>query len=233
MNYQKTILAGMLLVITGLFACDSTEIGDSKDVNQDKIYMDYNLSYTEADENVQLKIKFRFSGSAGTTLVLNNTSQVELDGEILKVDSTEFGGAFYEVSKNFNRFAGKHTITFTDINGKKFENSFDFAPFALVNLPTAADRDKDLVISYNTPVLNANDYVAISSLDTDSSFYYNQAGPASSVTIPATQLKRQKDKMVSFETTIYREIPLTQTTTEGGVLKQTYRLKPVKIKLQP
>ena len=227
MHYRKPVLAAMLLIITSLFACNSSEIGESKDVNQDKIYMDYHISYAEGDEQVALNFQYRFAGAAGTTLVLNNPSQVKLDGEILKVDSSKYGGAFYTVNKNYSAFLGMHSIQFTDIN------SFEFAPFTLVNPPTTADPNKDLVVSYNINGLNAADDIEINSVDTDSSFHYHQPGANTSATIPASDLKRQKNKDVSFETTIYRKIPLTQTTTEGGALQLTYRLKPVKIKLQP
>jgi hypothetical protein len=40
MRHQKTFLAVILLLGAAFLSCDSTEIGDSKDVNQDKIYMD-------------------------------------------------------------------------------------------------------------------------------------------------------------------------------------------------
>lgn len=128
---------------------------------------------------------------------------------------------------------GKHSIEFTDINGKQFENSFEFTPFSLVNLPATADRNKDLSISYNINGLNANDDIEINSVDTDSTFHYHQPGSATSATIPASDLKRQKKGEVSFETAIYRKLPLEKTTSEGGKMNLTYRLKPVKIKLQP
>lgn len=233
MHYQKPNLAGILLVITGLFACNSNEIGESRDVNQDKIYMDYNISYTEGDAQVALNFQYRFAGAAGTTLVLNKPSQVKLDGELLKADSSKYGGAFYVANKNYKAFLGKHSIQFTDINGKQFENSFEFAPFALVNLPETADRNKDLLISYNINGLNANDDIEINSVDTDSSFHYHQPGSSASVAIPATDLKRQKRNELSFEAAVYRQIPLEHTTSEGGKLMLTYRLNPVKIKLQP
>ena len=232
MHYQKPFLAALLLTITTVFACNSNEIGESKDVNQDKIYMDYNISYTEGEDEVALNFQYRFAGVAGTTLVLNNPSQVKLDGELLKADSTEYGGAYYKVSKNYPTFLGKHSISFTDINGKQFENDFEFAPFTLVNLPATADRNKDLVVGYNINGLNADDDIEINSVDTDSSFHYHQSGAHTSATIPALDLKRQKKEDVSFEATIYRKIPLRQTTTEGGLLQLTYRLNPVKIKLQ-
>jgi hypothetical protein len=233
MHYRKPILAVITLLITGLFACDSNEIGESKDVNQDRIYMDYDISFAEGDESVSLNFQFRFAGSAGTTLVLNNPCQVELDGVKLKVDSSKGGGAFYQITKDYTRFSGKHNITFTNFNGKRFENSFEFAPTALTDLPANVDRSKDLVITFNTAAPGPKDYLAVSSLDTDSSFYYHQAGPAISVTIPASALKRQKSNEIQFESTVYREIPLQQTTSEGGLLKFTYRLKPAIIKLQP
>ena len=232
MKHQKPFLAVIFVLSAGLFSCDSNEIGESKDVNQDKIYMDYNISYAEGDEQVALNFQYRFAGAAGTTLVLNNPSQVKLDGEILKVDSSEYSGAYYKVSKNHPAFLGKHSILFTDINGKQFENSFEFAPFTLVNLPATADRNKDLVIGYNINGLNADDDIEINSVDTDSSFHYHQSGSNTSTTIPALDLKRQKKDDVSLEATIYRKIPLKQTTTEGGSLQLTYRLNPVKIKLQ-
>ena len=233
MHYHKPVLAGIALAITGLFACNSNEIGESKDVNQDKIYMDYNISYTEGDDQVALNFQYRFAGPAGTTLVLNSPSQVKLDGELLKVDSSKYGGAYYVADKNYKAFLGKHSIQFTDISRKQFENSFEFAPFTLVNLPQTADRNRDLVIYYNINGLNANDDIEINSIDTDSSFHYHQPGSSTSVAIPAADLKRQQKNELSFEAVIYRQLPLEHTTGEGGKLMLTYRLKPVKIKLQP
>jgi hypothetical protein len=233
MQYKRPFLSVILLLLTVLFACESNEIGESRDVNQDKIYMDYDFSYAEGDENVLLNLQYRFAGSAGTTLVLNNPSRAELDGEILKVDSSEGAGAYYETTKKFADFRGKHQISFTNLNGKRFENSFEFHPVALYELPATANCTKDLVIHFNTACLGTGDQIAISSLETDSSFYYQQTGPAGTITIPAAELKRQKSGEIQFESTVYREIPLLQTTAEGGLLRLTYRLKPVKILLQP
>ncbi len=233
MIQQKPLLAAFLAVIVTLAACDSNEIGDSKDVNQDKIYMDYEISYNEPDADVELNFQYRFAGSAGTTLVLNDGSLVELDGEKLKVDSSEGGGAFYETRKKFSNFNGTHSIAFTDINGKKFENNFDFTTFALHALPAAVDHNKDLMIAYSTLALGPNDYVEINSIGSDSSFRIRQAGPDSSLIITAKELQRQKEKTVTIGCSLYREVALTQVTSEGGSLKIYYRLKPIKIRLQP
>lgn len=233
MPNPKPVLAGILLSITGLFACNSNEIGESRDVNQDKIYMDYDITYADGDEQVVLNLQYRFAGSAGTTLVLNPPSRTELDGDILKADSSKSGGAFYEAVKNSGEFTGKHRISFININGKRFDNSFEFQPVAFYDIPVQANRNKDLVIHFNPPGMGKNDRITISSLETDSSFYFQQEGQDGSITIPAAELKRQKAGEIQFESTFYREIPLQQTTSEGGLMRLTYRLKPVKIKLQP
>ena len=51
------------------------------------------------------------------------------------------------------------------------------------------------------------------------------------ITIPAEELRRQKVKALTLEATLYRSIPLQQSTGEGGKMTLRYTLKPVKIKL--
>lgn len=232
MQYKKQVLAGILIVLTTLFACTSNEIGESRDVNQDRIYMDYEVSYAAGDEEVLLRLQYRFAGPYGTTLVLTDPSQVKLDGQLLKADSSKFGGAYYEIRRDYKNFGGAHRIEFTDINNRRFENSFEFKPVEPPVLPFVVNRTADLQVRYNTGALGPEDYIAISSADTDSSFYYQQKAGAPLVTIPAAELKRQETDAFSLETLVHREIPLSKTTPEGGRLSLNYRLKAVKIKLQ-
>ncbi|MBK8611639.1 MAG: hypothetical protein IPL84_17290 [Chitinophagaceae bacterium] len=233
MKHQKSFLAGILFTVMALVACDSNEIGDSKDVNQDKIFMDYELSYNQSDEQVELDLQYRFAGPAGTTLVLNYPSRVELDGENLVVDSSEGSGAYYETKQRFSDFIGNHTIRFADLNNKKLENSFDFSTFTLHEVPATASRKEDLHLYYNLRPLGANDFIEIKTAGSDSSFSIKEEGPGNRITIPAAELARQNRKILTLECTLYRDIPLSQTTSEGGSFKMIYRLKPVKIKLEP
>ena len=231
MNQQLKVLPVALFTITCLASCDSAEIGESKDVNQDKIYMDYQLSYNEAEEDITFNSQFRFAGPDGTTLVLTEPSQVQIDAEKLQIDSSEFSGAFYETHKKAVPFTGKHSIVFTDFAGKKFENSFEFVPFTLTDVPESINPNQDLVISFSTPLLSEADYAEISSVDTDSSFNLTQYGPGKSFSIPTKEFQKQNGNTVSFICNFYKEVPLVQTPSEGGLLKTYYQLKPVKIKL--
>ena len=80
------------------------------------IYTSYNISYTEGDEHISCRATFRFGGKNGTTLVLNSPTKVQLDGETLKVDSSRFSGAYYQVDKPFASFKGEHAFTFFNAN---------------------------------------------------------------------------------------------------------------------
>lgn len=230
---RNTVAASLFFTVSLMVACSSNEIGESKDVNQDKIYMDYYISHAEGDENVDITCQFRFAGNNGTTLVLSDGSKVEFDGEKLKADSSTGGGAYYNIRKPVNGFYGNHTIRFTNTTGKQFDNEFTFEPFAVTNSTMEASRTKDLRISYRSAPLTKEDYAEVYSTGTDSSFHYSQDGPDSTMVIPSKELTRQKDKMLSLECRLYREIDLQQSASEGGVIRIRQELKPIKIKLLP
>jgi len=97
----------------------SNEIGGSSDVNPETIWFDYQISGEEGRDDMSVMLQFRFAGKNGTTLVLDGGSKVELDGVVIKADSSKMTGAFYEIMKPVNEFTGKHSIVFTDINGKQ------------------------------------------------------------------------------------------------------------------
>jgi hypothetical protein len=209
-------------------ACTSNEIGESKDVSQEKIYQDYSVTYTEGNANAEVFCQYRFGGKNGTTLVLNTPSEVSFDGEKLNVDSNNISGAYYKSNKPIANFWGKHKILFTNVDKKQYENSFSFDNFK-VNYPTTAAKNKPLQISFETPALGADDYVEINTVDSDSSFSITNKG--NSIVIPINELKRQKKSDIKFEANLYRNIPLQQNTSEGGKMYMRYTLKPVKVSL--
>jgi hypothetical protein len=216
---------------TGLAACSSNEIGNSKDVAQESIYQQYSISYSEGDEKAAINAQFRFGGKNGTTLLLNNPSSISFDGTTIKVDSSDFGGAFYQVNKPVANFYGTHHFIFTDINNKKFDNDFVFEKFGLVNAPSAAAKTASLQLQFDSAGLRAGDEVTVSSSDTDSSF--SVTGTVSdknfTISIPAEDIKRQKGKELKLDISLHRNVPLQQNSKEGGELNISYRLKPVKI----
>ena len=224
----------ILTLLIALFAaCSSNEIGESKDVAQDKIYQDYAITYSEENPQTEVYCQFRFAGKNGTTLVLNSPGQVQFDGEKLKVDSSEAGGAYYRTYKPTNSFFGKHHIIFTTTENKKLENDFSFDNFKFVDLPSGISKKQAFNLNFETAALKEDDYIQLTTSNTDSSFTvtHNATDRGNFLTIPADELKRQKVKELTMEATLYRTIPLQQATGEGGKIKISYALKPVTINL--
>jgi len=230
MFLNKTNLA-MLFSLIAISACSSNEIGESKDVAQDKIYQRYNVRYNEGNDNVAVHAKFRFAGSNGTTLVLSKPSQLAFDNEVIKVDSSG-EGAYYELMKPVANFYGKHHFVFTDINNKKFDNDFSFDMFRLLNPPATASKKQALRLSFESVALSAGDYIEALSSGADSSWSVRtEAGNGNAITIPVKDLMSQKQSELKLDITLYKRMNLQQSTGEGGSIEITYALKPLKVKL--
>lgn len=222
-------LTGLLLAL----ACTSNEIGNSKDVAPETVYQQYHIRYNESVGNVELRAQFRFGGINGTTLVLNSPSGIQLDGQAIKVDSSKFGGAFYELSQPSSQFVGNHRFVFTDIKGKKYENGFAFLPVKLTSMPGSASKQQNLTLSFDGSTLKPGDRIEVSSSATDSTFSitHEVVGNQYNVQIPAAQLARQKGEKLMLDIHVERSIPLQQLTNEGGEMEYRQQLKTVKLKL--
>jgi hypothetical protein len=230
---KSKMLSVLIILILAITACSSNEIGESKDVTQDKIYQSYTISYTEGETNAAIFCQFRFAGNNGTTLVLNSPSQVQLDGEKLDADSSTGAGAYYSTHKTASDFFGKHSFAFINTNNKKYENDFLFDSFKLINVPAVISKKQEGNIYFETTRLQGDDVIELEAGNTDSSFNVtHHAGAGNFITIPLKELQRQKVNELTLETTLYRKIPLQQNTAEGGVMEIRYTLKPVKIKLE-
>ncbi len=236
MTVIKNYLPVVCLSLSFVFAsCSSSEIGESKDVNQETIYQDYRINYTEGenDDKVEVWAQFRFAGDKGTTLALTKPSGISFDGTAIKVDSNSYSGAFYRINLPAKKFFTTHHFAFTDISNKKMENDFSFDNFRLVNVPATAAATQLLNISFETTALQGDDYIELKTIDTDSSFMVKHlaADSGNIIIIPVKELKRQKGKALSLSASIYRKISLQQQTKEGGKIVIIHSLKPVKIAL--
>lgn len=222
-----------LVALLMISSCASNEIGQSRDINQETIYQQYDVDYDETENKVEVMAQFRFAGINGTTLVLNEPSKFECDDEIVKVDSSDFSGAFYKTGFLGKTAMGKHRLLFTDIDKKKYENEFSIEVFRLVDIPAAISKSDSVIISFEAPALQQDDYIELATDNTDSAFTLKHAAtdPGNNIIITAEQIKRQKGKSLSLYATLYRKIPLKQQAKEGGLIKISQSTKPVTVKI--
>ncbi|TMI85739.1 MAG: hypothetical protein E6H08_22080 [Bacteroidetes bacterium] len=204
----------------------SNEIGGSSDVNPETIWFDYQISGEEGSNDMAVMLQFRFAGKNGTTLVLDGGSKVEFDGIAIKADSSKMTGAFYEVMKPVNEFAGKHSIVFTDINGKQYKEEFNFTPISLkTKIPDSLAR-QDLVFELDG--LDHTDFVRV--LLTDTAFTSEGINRVDTVKngrviISKEDLETVVNGPVQLELIKEYEKPVKNGTREGGHISINYGLK--------
>jgi len=215
-------------------SCASNEIGQSKDINQETIYQQYDVDYSESDNKIEVVAQFRFAGVNGTTLVLNEPSKFECDGKTLGVDSSDFAGAFYKQEITGASATGTHRLVFTDIARKKFENSFTIEDFRLTDVPAAIGKSAPVLIHFEALPLKGSDNIELRAGGTDSSFTISHAATDSGnvLVIPIEQLKRQKGKEISLSATLYRNIELKEQAREGGLIQLTQKTRSIRVKLK-
>src|SRR5215467_3733737 len=135
---------GFVFLLLIVSSCTNNTIVDKKNIDPDAVFFDYIIRGDEDDSFVTLYLQFRVGGPNGYTLMLKDPAKVELDGEIIRVDSAKLTGAYYEIQKPAESFEGKHTITFTDFNKKVHSEEFEYKPFSLETDLDNVSR-KDLV----------------------------------------------------------------------------------------
>ena len=223
---SRLLLLSANILVLLISSCTSNEIGNSKDVNPDVIYFDYKVWGEEGKEDVSIMLQYRFAGPNGTTLVLNEPAKVELDGQMVPTDSSKMTGAFYEVTKPLNGFAGKHMILFTDVNKKQYEEEFSFQPFKLKTEMPASFSRGDLV--FDLDGLDPIDFVRIFARDT--SFESNDINRVDTVrngriTLTLADLDNLVNGPINIEFYKEDERPVKNGTKEGGRIAITYGLK--------
>ena len=114
MKKLMAVLLGCIVVIS----CGDSE--DSKDVNQDKIYTDYEVFYNANDDVTHAIARFRFGNPLGTILELKESSgaSVTFEGDTLSY-SKIWGGHHKEYAGNVT----SGTFIYTNADGDVFTNS--------------------------------------------------------------------------------------------------------------
>ena len=100
-------------------ACDVLE--PSENVNQDRIWTDYELQYDGNQDVTSARATFRFGGSTGTLLELSGTSFVEANGqELTKRTQPVTNLTYYE--REFAGLTPSATFEFVDTEGASYVN---------------------------------------------------------------------------------------------------------------
>lgn len=137
----RLFLYMMILFSAFTIGCNSNESNDINDIDSESIWFDYRVTGEEGNDSVTVLLQYRLDGEFGETIALTEPAKVELDGQVIKADQSKMTGEYYEVRQAVSAFTGKHIITFTDINKKKYKEEFTFQPFLLADdMPDTISR---------------------------------------------------------------------------------------------
>jgi hypothetical protein len=204
------------------FLLVSCEKENSDDVNQDKIYTDYELFYNKNEDKTVVVARFKFGGPTGTNLELTNGATVTFNGDALTYNVFYVG--------HVKEYAGKISsgiFNYKDVDGNEFIN----ATPALDSVAFQPSFDTIVKSQANTftwvgSSLAANQSVGIFIgswvWGQDALFYQNQLG-ATNIIMGVNGLS----SLSLGSSTVYmdrtNETNVSQGTSEGGKIRSKYR----------
>lgn len=207
-------------------ACTNNESGVKKKIDPEAIYFDYRVWGDEEGSDVTVRLQYFMGYGEGSTILWESPGKVEFDGEFLQGDSSRMNGYYYEVRIPVENFAGKHSIVFTDLNGKQYIEEFSFSLISLKKELPPVLRREELVLELAG--LDSGGIVQV--LVTDTAFYSRGIDRMDtvrndSIIITPRDLESLKNGPVYLEIYKDEEWPLKEAGKGGGRLFLSYGLK--------
>jgi len=183
----------------------------------------------EADEEygyVNIWVQLKNGDEGGEVMILQPPGQVMLDDERLLLDSARLSGAFYEIRKSIEDFSGRHTLVFTDNNGRQHSETFEWSPLLLdldlsgtisrsaLDLPLRGVDERDSLrvnlidTSFRTPDIN------------DAFLVQNGR-----IQVGAGDLRKVANGPVTLELHKEREQKIGDTSAIRGIIQSVYSLR--------
>ncbi len=217
-NLFLLIIVAMILPLA--FVSCQTE--DSSDVNQDKIYVVYELFYNANTDKTVAICRLRFGGPTGTLLELTDPANVTFNGDVLPYSIAYTGHA--------KEYAGKvesGTFLYTNVDGDVFTNATP--TMDTIAHPAAFDTlDKSSAYTYTWQgnALGASERVNlfIGSWTWGQDALFSAAGTGSTnIVMGITQMAN----LAVGSSTVYvdrkNETTISEGTSEGGLIRSVYR----------
>lgn len=204
------LTAGLVVLLS---SC-TRESSDS--VDQDKIWVKYELEYDANEDITKAKAEFRFGGAFGTKLELSSPATIKFNGSAIPFNSTF---AFYE--KEIPGQVTEGTFVYQDVDGNTFTN--DTPVMRSVAFPAGEITvvgGSDYVMPFVGTAINGGDIVTL--VLNDKIFATSQSG-ATSITLGGVQTAEiTAGPYIGYMHRTVSAIP-AMATSEGGLIWVTHR----------
>jgi hypothetical protein len=206
---------------------------DSSDVNQDKIWTEYELFYNQNDDKTHAVARFRFGGATGTLLELTDSTNasVTFEGQVMPYNPW-WGAHHLEFAGNVTT----GTFVYTNTNGDTFTNAVPTGGDT-IGYPVGFDTivksvSEDFIWQGNSLAANEHVSVFVGSWGWgDDALFYTEADGATSFVMGVNA----KNNLATGTSTVYMDRVLKSTsidgTSEGGLIRYKYRPTNVQVEV--
>lgn len=215
---MKKFIFPLFLALT-LVSCDKE---DSEDVNQDKIYTDYELFYNENTDKTTVVARFRFGGPTGTLLELSSGATVTFNG-----DNLAYNGWYGGHMKEYAGQLASGTFVYTDVDGSTYTNATPaYNPIAFDPAFDTIVKSQANTLTWLGSALAPNEAVAVFvgtwTWGQDAWLFQDLDG-ATNIIMGVNQLSGLAEGNSTVYMDRYTALNVTQGTGEGGRIRSKYR----------
>jgi hypothetical protein len=226
--YTKTItmikkhlyFGAILFVVASMLHSCAKE--NASDVNQAKIYTDYEVFYDKNSDVTTVVARFRFGGATGTILELDDQSYVRFNTDTLAYNGV-YGG-------HVKQYAGRITsgsFTYKNNDGSVFVNSIPVCDTAVFSPSfTQLQKSQAQTITWMGSALAPNQSVGIfigtPAWGQDALAYQDLDG-ATNIVLGINQMSSLAVGSATAYMDRQTEVAVAQGTSEGGRIRTKYR----------
>lgn len=211
-----------LLVLSVLLLFASCAKEESSDVNQNKIYSEYELFYDKANDKTYASAIFKFSNSAGTQLKLTKPSEIRFNGDTIPYDPLF---SYYR-----KEYAGKidaGTFMFKDSDGKTYSNPANLAKVITNPVIDTLRRTGAYTYTWIGDALANNELIGLTIGNNANAFnfqvFLQNAVGSSNIVLPLTQLNQLPIGLSYCQLDRQIEVVTGSFTSAGGKVRGKYR----------
>jgi|JI8StandDraft_2_1071088.scaffolds.fasta_scaffold00731_20 hypothetical protein len=228
---MKKISLFILLMASLLWSCTPAE--DAASVDQNRVYVIYELYYDANFDKTFAKAYFRFGNEFGTQLKLTGNSQVTFDGGTM-VEKNVLNLTYYE--REFAGFKNTGNFVWKDVNGKEYTNTVTITN--AIEYPTnftSLSKNSAFTFTWqgNALVQGETVYLGINGQAEGDARLFSQTGVgATQMILPVNQLQQLPNGSVSMILNRKNFGTASQVTGAGGRWETSYVPKHKTIQVQ-
>jgi hypothetical protein len=229
MQTTKVIL-GLFSLIWLLEGCIS-EPSDA--VDQDKIYVTYELYYDKNRDKTFARATFQFSNALGTKLQLSGASEIRFNNDLLTYNSVL---VYYE--REYAGLLNTGTFKWKDSNGKDYTNAISgIKPIAFPNPIPTFKKGNSTEVFWVGDALEANESAVISMNSAaigDLQIATRNDVAATSVIVNANQIQNlPTGQNITAIFRRYKDVSVSQKTSAGAKMFTHYQAANATVQIAP